>query len=292
MPWKESQAIPEGDGPAPRQEKFGPDQSTLEDIYRLFEERFKRQLKRVKSHLDTMDVLADVTRRTRQHLVGLEQDARQPRLIMEANKPSDTKTRKHTESAAKAVQAMHGHSFSANGVDPDPICSTSFGVKVVVENGTAVSKSCLIPLEMRTTTAAGGLLPTGKTTTATWTTLDQSTLRLCLTEEKYLRTSTPSASYESSFWRNYLLAALSCRRVIETKSGQNRMLDPGGSEGRRCAARFWERGSCCFMRRLCVRRLDETATVFVGTFAGVVQTNHLLRVYCGQSLFSPQLGWL
>ena len=46
------------------------------------------------------------------------------------------------------------------------------------------------------------------------------------------RTSTPSDFYDSSFWRNNLLTAPSCRRVIETKLGQNRMFDLGGSEGR------------------------------------------------------------
>ena len=30
----------------------------------------------------------------------------------------------------------------------------------------------------------------------------------------------------------------------------------------------------------------------MATFAGVTQANHLRRVYCGRSLFSPQLGWL
>ena len=103
---------------------------------------------------------------------------------------------------------------------------------VSVEYGDAAPKSCLLLLEMRTTIAAGGSLPTGKTTTATWTTLDQSTLGSCQIEEKKLRTSTQSASYDSSFWRNNLLAASSCRRVIETKSGQNLMFDPGGSKGR------------------------------------------------------------
>ena len=162
---------------------------------------------------------------------------------MEADGPSDTKTRERTEGVAKAVQAMHGDSFSANRVDPDPICSTSFGVKVeppalpcrddvVVENGAAALKSCFPPLEMRSPTAAGGLFPTGKTTTATWTTLDQPTIWFCLAGEKKTRTSTLSASYYSSFWRINLLTAPSCRRVIETKSGQNLIFDPGGSEGR------------------------------------------------------------
>ena len=57
----------------------------------------------------------------------MEQDARQPRLAIEADGPSDTTTRERTEGAAQAVQAMRGDSFSANRVDSDPKSSTSFG---------------------------------------------------------------------------------------------------------------------------------------------------------------------
>ena len=138
----------------PPARKIGSDQPTLEDIYRLFEEIFERQLKGVECHLDKMDVLAPEMRGARQRLASLEQDARQPRLAIEADRLSDTKTRERTEGATKAVQAMHGNSFSANRVDPDPMCSTSFGVKaeppvlpcrdvVLVENGAAAPKSCL-----------------------------------------------------------------------------------------------------------------------------------------------------
>ena len=43
-------------------------------------------------------------------------------------------------------------------------------------------------------------------------------------------TVTPSASYDSSnFWR--LFAAPYCYRVVDTKSSQNRIFDPGGSRG-------------------------------------------------------------
>ena len=98
---------------------------------------------------------------------------------MEADGPSDTKTRERTEGAAKAVQATHRDSFSVNRVQAGPkTTSTSFGVKaeplalpcrnaVLVEYGDAAPKSCLSLLVMRTTIAPGGLLPTGKTTTAT-----------------------------------------------------------------------------------------------------------------------------
>ena len=111
---------------------------------------------------------------------------------MEADGPADEKTRERTEGAAKAVQMIHGDSFSANRIDPDPMCSISFGVKVEppalpcrdnvsVENRAAAPKSCLSPLEMRTTTAAGGVLPTGETSTPTTPTFDRSTFWFCQT---------------------------------------------------------------------------------------------------------------
>ena len=137
-----------------------------------------------------MDVLADEMRCTRQGLAGLEHDARQPRLAMEADGQADTKTRERTEGAAKAVQGMHMDSLSANQVGPGPMLSTSVGVKVepptfpcrddvVVENGAVAPKSCLSSLEIRTTTAGGGLLPTGETSTATSTTFDHSMVWFC-----------------------------------------------------------------------------------------------------------------
>ena len=65
-------------------------------------------------------------RARRCHLVGLEQDARQPRLATEADVPTDTKTLKRAEDAA-ADQVTHGHNCSAEKVDPDLTCLTSFG---------------------------------------------------------------------------------------------------------------------------------------------------------------------
>ena len=41
-----------------------------------------------------MDELADEMRATKYRLAGLEHDARQPRLAIEVDVPSDTKTRK------------------------------------------------------------------------------------------------------------------------------------------------------------------------------------------------------
>ena len=185
MPRNESEAVPEGNGSVPQQGDFGSGQPTLVDVYRKIEEVWDRK----------MD---EITRLLKQHLASLEQDARQPRLAMEADGPADMKTRERTEGAATAVQAMHGNNFSASRVDLAPkTTSTSFGVKadppalpcrddVLVVNGAAASKSCLSLLEMGTTSAAGGLFPTGKNSAATKTTFNQPPLRLYSTEKTNL----------------------------------------------------------------------------------------------------------
>ena len=141
MPRKESEAVTEGNGPVPQQEEFGPGGPTPADIYRLFEERFDRQQKRMDSVFDGMDScfdrwnrkleeISDETRVIDQHATSLEHGARQPRLAMEADGPADTKTRERLEGAAKAVQAMRGDGFPARRVEPGPNTnSTSFGVK-------------------------------------------------------------------------------------------------------------------------------------------------------------------
>ena len=191
-------------------------------------------------------------------LTRLEHGARQPRLAMEADGPADTKTRERTEGAATAVQSMRGGGFSARRVEPGPNTnSTSFGVKaeppalpcrddIVVESGDATSESCLPSLEMRSSTAAGGLVPPGKASTAKETNFNQPPLRFYSTEETDLeasckKISIPSASYDSSssvFQERNLSATPYYRRVIDTKSRQNRTFDPGGSRGHLRACPF------------------------------------------------------
>ena len=72
--------------------------------------------------------------------------------------------------------------------------STSFGVKaeppalpcrddVVVESGDAALRPCLPSLEMRSPIAAGGLISTGKASTATRTISNEPLLRFYATEE-------------------------------------------------------------------------------------------------------------
>ena len=196
--------------------------------------------------------MAEELRAMDQRTARLEQDARQPRLAMETDGQADTKTRERTEGAATAIQAIHRDDCSANRVDPDQMCSTNFGddctgppalpcsrEDALIDNGAAAPTSCLSLLEMRTTTASGCLLPTGKTSTATKTTFHYPTLWFCQTEETNLSIPILSVSCDSGFvWKNNLPAAPLCRRAIETKSGQSRMFDPGGSKGRFRACPF------------------------------------------------------
>ena len=237
IPRKDCEAVPESNGPVPQKEDFGSGEPTLVDIYRLCEERFDRQLKRMDSFFGQWDKKLDEMKKMDQHVTRLEHGARQPRLAMEADGHADTETRERTEGAATVLQAMRGDCFSARRVEPDPTTnSTSFGVKaeppalpcrddVVVECGTAASESCIPSLEMRSSTAAGGLAPTGEASAASETALNEPPLRFCPTEETDLepnckKTSTPYASSDSSgfFWR--LIAAPYCRRSLTQNPGK------------------------------------------------------------------------
>ena len=232
---KESEAVSEGNGPVHQEEEFGFGQPAPVDVYR----QIKLMMSRFEEQVNMLE----------KRLARLEHDARQPRLAMEAEGQANTKTRERTEGAATAVQAMHGDSCTAQKVQDGPKTSISFGVKaepadlscradVLVEDGAAVPKSCLPFLEMRTTTAADGLVSTGKTSTATETNFNQRPLWFYSTEEtdsdadSKERTLTPYISYGSSvFQKSYLPAAPYSRRVVETKSRQNRTFDSGGSQG-------------------------------------------------------------
>ena len=159
--------------------KIGSGEPTLADVYRLFEETFDRQQRIIESCFDRgdrkLDKMTEGWRNMDQRLTRLEPDARQPRLAMVADGQANTKTRERTEGAATAVQAIHGNSCSTDRVDPDPMCSTSYGGDYtgspappcsrengLVDNRAAAPKSCLPSLEMRSPTAAGGLLLTAK----------------------------------------------------------------------------------------------------------------------------------
>ena len=120
MPRKESEAVLEGSGPVPQQEEFGSGEPTLANVYRLFEERFDQQQKRMDSFFDGMascfnrwnrklDEILD------QHVTSLEHGARQPCLAMEADGQANTKTRERTEQQYK--QGV-GVAFLHAGLNP------------------------------------------------------------------------------------------------------------------------------------------------------------------------------
>ena len=153
---------------------------------------------------------------------------------------------------------------TAEKVQDEPKTSITFGVEaeppdlpcredVLVEEGATSPESCLPSSEMHSPTAAGGLLPTGEASTATRTTSDEPLFRCYVTKEmnpeedskkESLGTSTPYASYDSSvFQKSNLSAAPYWRRVVETKSRQNRTFDLGGSRGHLRPCPFW--GSWC-----------------------------------------------
>ena len=241
MSRKESEDIPEGNDPVHQRDELGSGQSTLEDVYRVLEEGFRK----IDSYLDQMNKklkeIMDEKRSMDQHETNLEQDARQPRLAMEGDGRANMKTCERTEGAATAEQAMRGDNFSARRVEPGPRTnSSSVGIMaeapalpcrddILVENGDASPKSRLPFLEMRSLSAAGGLLPTGKAFTATRTNFNKPPLRFYLTEETDSKTNWRTRILHVSYDSNFLPAAYSFRMVIETKSGENRMFGPGGS---------------------------------------------------------------
>ena len=167
---------------------------------------------------------------------------------MEADLTADKKTHERTEGVAATAQDEDR--CSAKRVQAGPTSPAILGKKaeppvlprrddVLVDNGASAPKSCLSPLEMRTPTAAGGLHPAGKDSTMTRVIYNQPRLLFCPTgETNPKRTSVQYASYSSSFWSNNLLAAPFCRRVIETKSEQTLVFDPGGSTGHLRACPF------------------------------------------------------
>ena len=202
MPRDWSKTVPEGNGPVSQHDKLGPDQPTLVDIHRLFEERFDSQLNMMRRYFDQqdekLDELMEIARGAIRYLAGLEQDVQQSCLATEADVPIYTKTCKRVEGAA-ADQAKHGDSCSAKKVDPDLMCLTSFGDDstkppalpcfrddAMVDKSAPAPKPRLSPVEMRTLTAAGGLLPAGTASTATRTIFHQLPLWFCPTEDMNL----------------------------------------------------------------------------------------------------------
>ena len=171
---------------------------------------------------------------------------------------SDNKTRKRTEEAA-SDRVMCGDSSSAQ-VDHDPICLTSFGDDsteppalpccrddALVDKGAEVPKPCLSPVETRTLTATGSLLPAGTASTATRTIFHQLPFwNFCPTKEIDFRLI-QYATCSSSFWKI---------KVLETKIRQTFVCDPGGCTGALRTCPFLGRWRTLFCGRCLFRRCD------------------------------------
>ena len=160
-----------------------------------------------------------------------------------------------------------GDSFLPNQVDPDPMCLASFGddstklwfsliagITPLVDKEAAAPKPCLSSVEMRTLTTAGGLLPAGTASIATRTIFPRFSFSWSLGEIK-----------KSTSRTNNQRAPLCRWRVIQTKSRQTLVFDPGGSTGRLRACPFWEVSArCCVGRFSFWRRMTPEAGAFFG----------------------------
>ena len=145
---KASEAVPESNGPVPQKEGFGSGQLMWGDAYRMMEVAFDRWDK-------NLDEISDKMRKMDEHVTRLEHSARQPRVAMEADGSSNTKTQERTEVAAKAVQAVRRDSCTAEQMVQDgPQTSITFGGEaeppdvpcwedVLVEEGATSPESCL-----------------------------------------------------------------------------------------------------------------------------------------------------
>ena len=191
MPRKQGKAVLEHNGPVPHHDRFGSREPTMADLDRMFEEPFDRMDK----NLEKMSALTGMLKVTNKRLVGLEYKAWQPRLAPEADVEPDTKARKRTEDAA-ADRAKHGDRSSSFRVDHDPMCMINFGDDsteppapkksvgdALVDEGAEALKPCLLPVEMRTPTAAGGLLLTDTASAAMRTIFPQPFFSWSLGEE-------------------------------------------------------------------------------------------------------------
>ena len=104
---------------------------------------------------------------------------------------------------------------------------------VLVGKSAAAPKPCFSLVEMRTPKAASSLLPAGTASTIKRSVFHQSPLWFCPTEDINFRTSIQYAMY-SSFWK---------MKVLETKSRQTLVFDPGDSIDRLRACPFLKRWS-------------------------------------------------
>ena len=141
---------------------------------------------------------------------------------------------------------------------------------VVVESGPAASESCLPSMEMRSSTAAGGLVPTGEASTVSETTLNEPPLRFCPTEEtdlerivRRLRLHTPHSKAAAFSGGCYLLHTAGVS--LTQNPGKVGPLMQAVLDVASAPARFWDRGTRWFVARIYGLRQLERSFRFTGS---------------------------
>ena len=232
------------------------DSMVLEDLLAIMTkklEEFKIQFdKKFEKLGNILDHMEEKALNTNQRHAGLQHQAHQPSLAMKADVQGDKKTRESTEDFTQ--DGILGD-ISSDRVH-DPMRLTSFGDKdyteppalpsrddALVNQGHEVAKPCLSTVEIRKSTSADSLQRTG----ATSTTKTQGTnfppqllprsFRETSEEKKISTTRQTFAKYNRS-WHP---------KVIEKRSRQNMVFDPGGLSGCLCGCPFWEGDARCIV---------------------------------------------
>ena len=201
---------------------------------------------------------------TNQRVAKLQHQVQQPRLATEADVRPDTKTLEHTKSA-EVDEEKYGDISSAR-VDDNPTTLTNFANKVeplapekgignaLVNEGTEAPKTHLPPVEVRMlTSTAGGLVLAGTVFTTLRAIFPPPPLpwSFCKTiEERSFSTITIIHTFAkyNNFWHS---------EVIETKSRQFLVFDPGGCSGGLCGYPFLGGQRALLLGRVRLGRCDS-----------------------------------
>ena len=126
-----------------------------------------------------------------------------------------------SSSAQVDINQIRLASFDDDSTGPPAFPCSRDGA--LVDEGTAAPKPCLPPAEMRTPTAAGGLLPAGTASRAMKTFFSRPTPSSTLGEEaREITSRTKNNQLAPSYWS----------KVIQTKLRQTLVFDLGGCRGR------------------------------------------------------------
>ena len=193
---------------------------------------------------------------TEQRSPSLEQNARQPRLAMEAGVTIYTKTRKRTEGAAAAERAMSGDESSAE-VNPDSICLASFGEDYIGPPAHPNTRDNALVDKRRCGVEAVSLTHGDvHANSRRWLTSRRQSL---YNDEDHLLPAASSVlpNCGDEFWEDINLIRLVLQQFLEEKQPTSSLLAENHWNKIEVVllvvfspARFWERGVRCFVRSI------------------------------------------